>query len=68
MDVNSPLNIVINGKAHAINVSNVDTLLTVLRDDLGVKPVRGGCDSAQCGSGTVLLARPCSMGTDTWLL
>ena len=43
MDVDSPLNIVINGKAHAINVSNVDTLLTVLRDDLGVKTVRGGC-------------------------
>ena len=40
MDVYSPLNIVINGKAHAINVSNVDTLLTVLRDDLGVKSVR----------------------------
>ena len=55
MDVDSPLNIVINGKAHAINVSNVDTLLTVLRDDLGVKSVRGGCDSAQCGSCTVLL-------------
>ena len=55
MDVDSPLNIVINGKAHAINVSSVDTLLTVLRDDLGVKSVRGGCDSAQCGSCTVLL-------------
>ena len=55
MDVDSPLNIVINGKAQAINVSNVDTLLTVLRDDLGVKSVRGGCDSAQCGSCTVLL-------------
>ena len=55
MDVNSPLNIVINGMAHEINVSNVDTLLTVLRDDLGVKSVRGGCDSAQCGSCTVLL-------------
>ena len=42
MDVDSPLNIVINGKAHAINVSNVDTLLTVLRDDLGVKSVGEG--------------------------
>lgn len=41
MDVNSPLNIVINGKAHEINVSNVDTLLTVLRDDLGFKSVSG---------------------------
>ena len=42
MDVNSPLNIVINGTAYEINVSNVDTLLTVLRDDLGVKSVREG--------------------------
>ena len=55
MGVRSPLKLVINGNAHEINVSNVDTLLTVLRDDLGVKSVRGGCDSAQCGSCTVLL-------------
>ena len=55
MGVRSPLKLVINGTAHEINVSNVDTLLTVLRDDLGVKSVRGGCDSAQCGSCTVLL-------------
>ena len=37
MDVTSPLNIVVNGKEREINVSNVDTLLTVLRDDLGLK-------------------------------
>ena len=55
MGVRSPLKLVINGNAHEINVSNVDTLLTVLRDDLGVKSVRGGCDTAQCGSCTVLL-------------
>ena len=55
MGVGSPLKLVINGNAHEIDVSNVDTLLTVLRDDLGVKSVRGGCDSAQCGSCTVLL-------------
>ena len=55
MGVRSPLKLVINGNTHEIDVSNVDTLLTVLRDDLGVKSVRGGCDSAQCGSCTVLL-------------
>jgi carbon-monoxide dehydrogenase small subunit len=55
MGVGSPLKLVINGKAHEVNVGNVDTLLAVLRDDLGVKSVRGGCDSAQCGSCTVLL-------------
>ena len=55
MTVESPLKLVINGKAHELSVSNVDTLLTVLRDDLGIKSVRRGCDSAQCGSCTVLL-------------
>ena len=55
MGVGSPLKLVINGKAHEVNVSSVDTLLAVLRDDLGLKSVRGGCDSAQCGSCTVLL-------------
>ena len=55
MSEDSPLKLVINGKAHEVIVSNVDTLLTVLRDDLGIKSVRRGCDSAQCGSCTVLM-------------
>ena len=55
MDVVSPLKLVVNRRAHEVNVSNSDTLLTVLRDNLGVKSVRKGCDSAQCGSCTVLL-------------
>ncbi len=55
MGAESPLKLVINGKVHEANVGNVDTLLSVLRNELAVKSVRGGCDSAQCGSCTVLL-------------
>ena len=45
----------INGRHHALNVDPDTTLLTILRDTLGLTGSKYGCGEGQCGACTVLL-------------
>ena len=45
----------VNGASHEIDVPRRTTLLTALRDDLGLTGTRFGCGSGQCGACFVLV-------------
>ena len=45
----------IDGAEHALNASPETTLLTLLRDRLGLTGTKNACDEGECGSCTVLL-------------
>ena len=46
---------VLNGKAVEVEAPDNRVLLDLLRDDLGVKSVKKGCENGECGACTVLL-------------
>jgi len=46
----------INGRSHAVEVEDSTPLLTVLRNDLGLRGPRFGCGLGQCGACTVLVS------------
>jgi aerobic-type carbon monoxide dehydrogenase small subunit (CoxS/CutS family) len=49
----------VNGIAYAVGVDGGRTLLSVLRDELGLTGAKEGCDDSECGACMVLLdARP----------
>ena len=50
-----PIRFQLNGRERAIEVEPNDTLLETLRDRLGIKSPKTGCDRGDCGSCTVLL-------------
>ena len=50
-----PLELTVNGIAHSLAVNGGRTLLTVLRDDLGLTGAKEGCDDSECGACMVLL-------------
>jgi carbon-monoxide dehydrogenase small subunit len=61
--------IVVNGEARSTVVAGWESLLRVLRDDLGLAGSKNACEQGECGSCTVLLdgALVCSclvMGAD----
>ncbi len=45
----------INGKRYSSNVSPTMTLLEFLRESIGFKGTKQGCDSGHCGACTILL-------------
>jgi aerobic-type carbon monoxide dehydrogenase small subunit (CoxS/CutS family) len=45
----------VNGSRHSINADSERTLLSVLRDDLGLTGAKYGCGEGECGACTVLL-------------
>ena len=45
----------VNGREHEIDAEPGDSLLFVLRDDLGLTGSRFGCGEGQCGACTVLI-------------
>ena len=61
--------LMVDGKAHAIDADGDMPLLYALRDDIGLKNPRFGCGLAQCGACTVLIdgapSRSCSIPVDT---
>jgi xanthine dehydrogenase YagT iron-sulfur-binding subunit len=48
-----PLNITVNGQAHALKVEPRVTLLDLLREQLDLTGSKKGCDHGQCGACTV---------------
>ncbi len=55
MTENKTLTLTINGETHAVQMTGVRTLLSVLRDDLGLVGAREGCGIGMCGACTVLV-------------
>ena len=53
----------VNGTTHKLSVPATRTLMTVLRDDLGLTGTKNACDQGVCGACTVLIdgapARAC---------
>ncbi|MBI5209439.1 MAG: (2Fe-2S)-binding protein [Elusimicrobia bacterium] len=49
------INLKLNGVARRAEVEPSDTLLEVLRDKLGIKSAKVGCDRGDCGTCTVLM-------------
>ena len=49
-----PIELRINGTTHAVEVTGTATLLSVLRDDLGLTGTRYGCGIGRCGACFVL--------------
>jgi aerobic-type carbon monoxide dehydrogenase small subunit (CoxS/CutS family) len=50
-----PIRFRLNGMERSVEVEPGDTLLEMLRDRLGIKSPKTGCDHGDCGSCTVLL-------------
>ena len=50
-----PIRFALNGVERSLDVEPNDTLLEALRDRLGVKSPKTGCDRGDCGTCTVLL-------------
>ncbi len=48
------ISLTVNGSACAVEVDGTRTLLSVLREDLGLTGTKRGCDQGVCGSCTVL--------------
>lgn len=49
-----PLNLVVNGRPHQLNLDPRVTVLDLLRENLGLTGTKKGCDHGQCGACTVL--------------
>lgn len=55
----------LNGRATSVPADPQQTLLDVLRNSLGLKATRGGCNLGQCGACTVLLGDHAVTSCDT---
>ncbi len=51
----SKLTLVVNGRTHKVLVEPRDTLLSVLREKLGLTGTKPGCERGECGACTVLI-------------
>ena len=45
----------VNGRSHQVDGEEADSLLSVLRDDLGLTGSKFGCGEGQCGACTVMI-------------
>jgi aerobic-type carbon monoxide dehydrogenase small subunit (CoxS/CutS family) len=53
--VNYPLKLTVNGMPYDVDVDPGRSLLSVLRDELGLTGTKEGCDDSECGACMVLL-------------
>ena len=49
------ITLTLNEEVRSVDVESTETLLAVLREKLGMKSVKCGCDRGDCGTCTVLL-------------
>lgn len=49
----------LNGELRYVNIDNSDILLDVLREKMGVKSPKCGCDNGDCGACSILLNGKC---------
>ena len=49
------INLQVNGEARVANVAGAESLLTTLREDLGLPGSKNACEQGECGSCSVLL-------------
>ena len=54
-DGSLPLSLVVNGQARQLRVEPRETLLSVLRERLGLTGTKPGCERGECGACTVLI-------------
>lgn len=53
--VKSDIELLVNGKRRNVNVRSADTLLRVLREQLGLTGAKAGCENGDCGACTVIV-------------
>ena len=54
-NLSSFISLSINGETYSLTVDNRWTLLNVLREAIGLKGTKRGCDLGECGACTVIL-------------
>ena len=54
-DTGKDIRITVNGRSYALRVRPGETLLEVLRERLGLRGTKRGCEVGECGACTVLL-------------
>jgi aerobic carbon-monoxide dehydrogenase small subunit len=49
------IELLINGKRHNATIRSADTLLRVLREQLGLTGAKAGCENGDCGACTIII-------------